>query len=170
MLVMAIGAMVLPNTPGMAFLGTIFVPELFWKVQVSIILRLAIALVLGSIIGLAHGWRYQDNVGFRTYGAVAVGAAAFSGLSTFVYLATGQGSALGNVGGIISGIGFLCAAVIFKDGNIIRGLSTAATVWATAAIGAACGTGLMAIGVGISLAILLFHLLPKQILKTTPEE
>ena len=131
---------------------------------------MGLALILGFLVGLAHAKRYKDNVGYRTYGAVSVGAAAFAAINVYLYLITTTGDPLINIGGIIEGMGFLCAAIIFKDGNVIRGLSTGATIWATAAIGTACGTGLLGVAIGITIAVLLFHLLPTQLFKTTSEE
>ncbi len=161
----------LPKTQGMAYLGKAFnMNSMVLFVQCAIIVRMLLALLLGFIVGLAHGWRYQDNVGYKTYGAVCVGSAAFAAINTYLYLLTNSAAPLFNYGGIIQGIGFLCAAVIFKDGNIIRGLSTGATIWTTAAIGAACGTGLPGVGIGIALVVLLFHILPRRIMAFTSEE
>lgn len=161
----------LPQTPGIAYLGTIFTPgKIFWHVELSILARLGLALVLGSLIGFIHSWRYRDSVGFRTYGAVSTGAAAFSGLATFLYLATGQGYAIGIIDGIIVSIGFLCGAILFKNGESVRGLSTAVTVWATAAIGVACGVGMVGVAVGTTVALLLFQFLPRSIIKDIPPE
>lgn len=161
----------IPYVHGMEYLGSVFTPgPLLIKVHLTILGRLFLALVLGCLVGFTHGWRYHDHVGFRTYGAVAVGAAAFSSVCVFLYLATGQGAALGNFQGIMTGIGFLCGAVIFKEGAGIRGLSTAATVWATASIGVAAGAGLSGVALGIALIIVLFHLLPKRVLTATSED
>lgn len=161
----------LPTTPGMQYLGTAFnMNKLVLFVQVAILIRMLVALLLGFLVGLAHGWRYQDNVGYKTYGAVCVGSAAFASINTYLFLLTNHAEPLANIAGIILGIGFLCAAVIFKDGNTISGLSTGATIWTTAAIGTACGTGLAGVGVGITLVVLLFHFLPRRVLKLTSEE
>ena len=162
----------IPQTPGIAFLGSIFTPsKIFWHVELTLLARLGISLFLGSLIGFVHSWRYKDHIGFRTYGSVATGAAAFSGLATFLYLATGQGAALTIIDGIIVSIGFLCGAILFRNtGEIVRGLSTAVTVWATAAIGVACGVGLTGVALAATLALLLFQLLPKRIIKDAPPE
>ena len=100
------------------------------------ILQVLLALCLGGFIGLERQWR-KCAAGLRTNVLVSVGAALFMGV----------GAEIGGTGPeriasyIVSGIGFLGAGVILKDGASVRGLNTAATLWCTAAIGAYCGMG-----------------------------
>src|ERR1700680_947429 len=101
-------------------------------------LRLVVALLLGALVGLERQWR-QRMAGTRTNALVAAGAAAFvmCGL-----LLDNDPSARGRiVSYIVSGVGFLGAGVIFKDGASVRGLNTAATIWCPAAIGVLTGFG-----------------------------
>jgi putative Mg2+ transporter-C (MgtC) family protein len=101
-------------------------------------LRLSSALLLGALVGLERQWR-QRMAGTRTNALVAAGAAAFvmCGL-----LLDGDPSARGRiVSYVVSGVGFLGAGVIFKDGGNVRGLNTAATIWCSAAIGTLSGLG-----------------------------
>ena len=97
------------------------------------------AFVLGTLIGAERQFR-QRSAGLRTNVLVAVGAAAFVDF----------GSRLGGTGAIqvmayvVSGIGFLGAGAIMKEGVNSRGLNTAATLWCSAAVGAAAGAGLIA--------------------------
>ena len=96
------------------------------------------AVLFGSLVGLERQWR-QRMAGTRTNALVAAGAAAFvmAGLQL-----TGDSSAPGRVASyVVSGVGFLGAGVIFKDGPNVRGLNTAATIWCSAAIGVLCGLG-----------------------------
>lgn len=98
---------------------------------------LSAAFVLGGLIGLERQWR-QRNAGLRTNVLVAVGAAAFVDLGGRM----GQGDGFVRViAYVVSGIGFLGAGVIMKEGAQVRGLNTAATLWASAAVGAFAGAG-----------------------------
>jgi putative Mg2+ transporter-C (MgtC) family protein len=102
------------------------------------VLALAVAFVLGTAIGFERQWR-QRSAGLRTNVLVAVGAAAFSDLGLRL---TGTEGAVRIVAYVVSGIGFLGAGVILKDGASIRGLNTAATLWCSAAVGTFAGCGL----------------------------
>ena len=102
------------------------------------LLALAIAFVLGTAIGFERQWR-QRTAGLRTNVLVAVGAAAFADLGLRLLGADGATRIISYV---VSGIGFLGAGVILKDGTNIRGLNTAATLWCSAAVGAFAGSGL----------------------------
>ena len=100
----------------------------------------ATSFVLGTLIGLERQWR-QRAAGLRTNVLVAVGAAAFSDLGLRLL---GTEGATRIISYVVSGIGFLGAGVILKDGTNIRGLNTAATLWCSAAIGTLSGSGLPA--------------------------
>jgi len=98
---------------------------------------LGMALVLGAVIGAERQWR-QRMAGLRTNALVSVGAAMF--------VLLGSGFAPGGDGmriaaQVVSGIGFLGAGVIMRDGLNVRGLNTAATLWCSAAVGTLCGHG-----------------------------
>lgn len=95
----------------------------------------ASAFVLGTLIGAERQWRHR-SAGLRTTVLVALGAAAFADLG--VQLA-GPDGATRIVAYIVSGIGFLGAGVILKDGANIRGLNTAGPLWCAAAVGAFSG-------------------------------
>lgn len=129
--------------------------------QLDLIVRLVIAAAVGALIGLEreiHG----HPAGMRTHLLVAVGSALFTVLSAY-----GFGSAPGGAGvdptriaaQIVTGIGFLGAGAILKEGATIKGLTTAASLWATAAIGMAAGAGAHLIG-AVATAIVLFSLWP----------
>jgi putative Mg2+ transporter-C (MgtC) family protein len=96
------------------------------------------SFVLGTLIGLERQWR-QRSAGLRTNVLVVLGATAFSDLGMRLLGAEGATRIISYV---VSGIGFLGAGVILKDGANIRGLNTAATLWCSAAVGALSGSGL----------------------------
>lgn len=100
-------------------------------------IALAVAFGLGTAIGLERQLR-QRAAGLRTTVLVACGAAGFADLGMQLNGAPGAGQLIAY---IISGIGFLGAGVIMKDGASVRGLNTAATLWCAAAVGAFCGAG-----------------------------
>src|SRR5437660_3662500 len=99
-------------------------------------IRLGIALILGAAMGLERQWHHR-MAGTRTNALVAAAAAVFS----MIGLSMGGENNGRIVGQIVSGIGFLGAGVIFKEGGTIHGLNTAATVWCSAAVGALAGIG-----------------------------
>jgi putative Mg2+ transporter-C (MgtC) family protein len=103
--------------------------------QQSTFPRLLLALLLGTIIGAERQWR-QRAAGLRTNALVCFGAAAFVDLGTTVAPGTTQIIAY-----VVSGVGFLGAGAIMKDGGNVRGLNTAATLWCSAAVGACAGAG-----------------------------
>jgi putative Mg2+ transporter-C (MgtC) family protein len=107
---------------------------------------LGTAFVLATLIGAERQWR-QRTAGLRTNVLVAVGAAAFADLGTRLLGADG---ATRIISYIVSGIGFLGAGVILKEGTQIRGLNTAATLWCSAAVGAFAGVGFLGEAVAVS--------------------
>jgi len=99
---------------------------------------LTIAFVLGTAIGAERQWK-QRSAGLRTNVLVALGACAFVDVAMAL---TGAPGAVKVISYVVSGIGFLGAGVIMKDGLNIRGLNTAATLWCSAAVGACAGANL----------------------------
>jgi putative Mg2+ transporter-C (MgtC) family protein len=99
--------------------------------------RILVALLLGVAIGIERQWR-QRMAGLRTNALVAVGAALFASISILMNARINPTQVAAYV---VSGIGFLAGAVIFKEGLSVRGLNTAATLWATAAVGTLSGSG-----------------------------
>ncbi len=103
---------------------------------VDFLIRISIALFLSFIVGLERQWR-KRAVGLRTNVLVCLGSFLFVSMPTMSGI-VGDTKVAAQ---IISGIGFLGAGVIIKDGANIRGLNTAATLWCNAAIGILCATG-----------------------------
>jgi putative Mg2+ transporter-C (MgtC) family protein len=108
---------------------------------------IGLAFTLSSLIGLEREW-HQKSAGLRTHTLVGMGAALFIIIGKYgfsdvlidgrVILDPSRVAA-----GVVSGIGFIGGGLIFVRGDIVRGLTTAAIVWMTAAIGMACGAGLI---------------------------
>src|ERR1700761_6753491 len=115
-------------------------------------LRLLSALLLGALVGLERQWR-QRMAGTRTNALVAAGAAAFVVCGLLIGT---DSSAQGRiVSYVVSGVGFLGAGVIFKDGANVRGLNTAATIWCSAAIGVLSGLGTPAFAMILAAVVVL---------------
>jgi len=103
------------------------------------LISLAAAFVLGGLIGLERQYR-QRTAGLRTNVLVAVGAAIFVDLANRLH---GQDGAVHVMAYVVSGVGFLGAGVIMREEGNVRGLNTAATLWGSAAVGAAAGADLI---------------------------
>jgi putative Mg2+ transporter-C (MgtC) family protein len=117
--------------------------------------RLAIATLAGLIIGFERQW-HQKSAGLRTNGLVATGSAIYVLLSISITNA-GTGDVTRIIGQVVSGIGFLGAGIIFKEGLNVHGLSTAATIWCSAAIGCLAGAGFFTETLISTLAVLIVN-------------
>lgn len=110
---------------------------MYWE----IVLKLFLAMILGGVIGLEREIGNRP-AGFRTHTLVCMGSVLVMLTSQYVYQAYGQDVDLTRLGAqVISGIGFLGAGTILKDGSRVRGLTTAASLWVVACIGLAIGIG-----------------------------
>jgi putative Mg2+ transporter-C (MgtC) family protein len=103
-----------------------------------IVTRLGLALLLGSAIGFERQW-HQKMAGLRTNALVALGASGYVLFSAMV----GQGDPTRVAAQIVSGIGFLGAGVILREGINVHGLNTAATLWCSSMVGTFAGSGYM---------------------------
>jgi putative Mg2+ transporter-C (MgtC) family protein len=119
-------------------------------------LRLVVAAALGAVVGLERELAGQP-AGLRTHALVALGSALFTVVGlTFTQPET-DGEAARIVAAIVTGIGFLGAGTIVRAGGTVLGLTTAASLWATAAVGLAAGSGfylLALVSVGLIIAVL----------------
>jgi putative Mg2+ transporter-C (MgtC) family protein len=113
-------------------------------------IRLGLALVLGAFIGAERQWR-QRMAGLRTNALVAAGAGMFVMISA---LAARPDDSFRIAGQVVSGIGFLGAGVILRNGLNITGLNTAATLWCSAAIGTLAGYGMYGSAVTGAVAVI----------------
>ncbi len=126
----------------------------------AITVNLAAAMVAGSVVGLERTWNGRV-AGFRTHALIALAAAT---AMTLVFAPEARPSVFSNSGlleaatrvaqGVMAGVGFVGVGVIFKEGVSIQGLTTAASVWATAAVGLLCGAGLWPAAAAATLIIL----------------
>src|SRR6201985_470989 len=114
------------------------------------IISLSVAFVFGTLIGAERQYR-ERSAGLRTNVLVCVGAAAFGDLGNRL---TGAEGSVRIIAYVVSGIGFLGAGAIMKEGMNVRGLNTAATMWATAAVGACAGADMVAQSVALTLFVL----------------
>ena len=132
---------------------TEFLPEITLTAydNLEFFIRILLSAVLGALVGLERTKR-QKEAGIRTHCIIACAAAVFMILSKYAFV--DPADVLGSRGAdgariaaqVVSGISFLGAGVIFKNGNSIRGLTTAAGIWATSAIGMAIGAGMYWVG------------------------
>ena len=128
----------------------------------EIFTRILIAFLLGALIGWErerHGTTGRISAGIRTYGAIALGACVFGVLS--IHVPAGNADASRIAAQIVSGVGFLGGGVIFRHTNGVSGLTTAATLWATAAVGLAVAFGFYLVSLLTSLLIYLMLYLPR---------
>jgi putative Mg2+ transporter-C (MgtC) family protein len=114
--------------------------------ELEILGRLLVAGLLGGLIGLERELRGYP-AGIRTIGLVALGSCLFTDISR---LLGGDDRVAAQ---IVTGIGFLGAGVIFREGYTVKGITTAATIWAAAAVGMAVGAQLYIVGVLGALAV-----------------
>ena len=117
-------------------------------------IEIAVRLLLAAIFGLAVGYerRSADKpAGLRTLSLVCLGSAIFTIISAFGFETADQSRVAAQ---IVTGVGFLGAGTILRSGVTISGLTTAATIWATAAIGLAVGSGLYIVSVSRTVLVL----------------
>ena len=132
---------------------TNYVPETALTVfdNLEFFIRIVLAAILGALVGLERTKR-QKEAGVRTHCIIGCTAAVFMILSKYAFLdladvAGARGADSARIAAqVVSGISFLGAGVIFKNGNSIRGLTTAAGMWGTAAVGMAIGAGMYWVG------------------------
>ncbi|WP_152361988.1 MgtC/SapB family protein [Microlunatus speluncae] len=125
-----------------------------WLAQVQLLPHLGVALILSMVIGLERQFRGKQ-AGVRTHALVGIGSALFMLVSKY-----GFSDLLGDPGigldpsrvaaQIVSGIGFLGAGIIVFRSDAVRGLTTAASIWLTAAVGMACGGGLFILALAVT--------------------
>ena len=142
------------------------------------ILRLFIAALLGGMIGLEREYR-EKAAGLRTHFLVALGSALFMIISVYGFNGVLTNSQMHLdvsriAAQVVSGIGFLGAGTIIFQKNAVHGLTTAAGVWVTAAIGLTCGAGMYVLASSATLLVLIgleaFNYLLKILEKRQGEE
>lgn len=132
---------------------------------------LGLAFVLCALIGIERQYR-QKAAGFRTHVLVGTGSAAFTLVSAFGFEhVLGADVTLDPsriAAQIVTGIGFLGAGVIFTRRNVVRGLTTAATIWVAAAVGMAAGAGMVSLAIGVTAVHLLTLLVVGPLVNMLP--
>lgn len=130
--------------------------------QWELLVRLLVACVCGCVIGVERSFR-QKEAGIRTHVILALGAALMMIVSKYGFFdlvaqnIDADGSRIAS--NIVTGISFLGAGVIFVRGGSIKGLTTAAGIWATAGIGMALGAGMYTIGIACTIGMIIIQLL-----------
>jgi putative Mg2+ transporter-C (MgtC) family protein len=124
----------------------------------QMMLRIGAGVGLGALIGFERQYRAR-MAGMRTNALVSVGATLFVLLSAHGFGGMADADPTRVAAQIVSGIGFLGAGVILRDGASIRGLNTAATLWCSAAVGALAGAGLYAVAAMGAVTVLAANIL-----------
>lgn len=117
------------------------------------VIRLLVASGIGAVIGLERKYRAK-GAGVGTHVLVAIGAALFMIVSQHGFVGASRFDAARVAAGVVSGIGFLGGGIILKQQNRVSGLTTAAGLWVTAAVGLSIGSGLYILGVSAALLVL----------------
>ncbi|WP_018024473.1 MgtC/SapB family protein [Corynebacterium ulceribovis] len=126
---------------------------------------IALAALLGALLGAEREWRAKD-AGLRTTTLVSMGAALFTIVGMEAVDSAGTGDPTRVASQIVSGIGFLGAGVIIKHGASVKGLTTAATMWAAAAVGALCGASLHLLAIVGAVMIVFTNIAMRPVVKT----
>lgn len=129
--------------------------DIFWDFA----LRLFVAGAMGVLIGLERGYRAKE-AGYRTHFLVALGSALMMIVSQYGFMEVLKTDLIRLdpsriAAQVVSGIGFIGAGTIILQKQIVRGLTTAAGIWATSGIGLAVGAGMYAVGISATLLVLL---------------
>lgn len=132
---------------------------------VGVISKIGMAIILGYLIGIERELQGKV-VGTRTVTLIAIGATLYVLMSPSIF--GGDNSRI--IAQVVSGIGFLGAGIIFKDGDTVKGLTTAATVWCAAAVGGLCGFGMFAEAIIGTLAIVVINIFFKHRLSKFEKE
>jgi putative Mg2+ transporter-C (MgtC) family protein len=130
------------------------------------VIRLLVASLVGAVIGFERKYRAK-GAGIGTHVLVAIGAALFMIVSQHGFDGAPRFDAARVAAGVVSGIGFLGGGIILKQQNRVSGLTTAAGLWVTAAMGLAVGSGMYILGAASVLIVLLWaditHLLTRKV-------
>ena len=136
--------------------------------------ELTLAFVLSALVGLEREMR-QKSAGLRTYTLVGVSAALFMLISKYGFMDVFDNNRVvvdpSRVAAqIVSGIGFIGGGVIFMRRDVVRGLTTAASVWLTAALGMACGAGLPVLALATTVGHFVIMFLFPKLIRYLPKE
>jgi len=129
--------------------------------ELELVLRVLLAVALGAIIGFQRG-KAEKAAGMRDLVLICAGAALFTVVSIYGFGVVDQARV---AAGIVTGIGFLGAGAIIRrgEGGVVKGLTTAATIWVTAGIGLAAGAGMYILATVTTFLVLVVLLLPRRV-------
>ena len=134
--------------------------HIFANANQEMVIRIVIAAFVGGIIGYERA-RAKKAAGIRTHLLVCMGAALFTAISIWGFSGSADPSRL--AAGVVVGVGFLGAGTILRQERGVAGLTTAAGIWAVAAIGVAIGAGLYVVGaVAAAIVPLALRFLPRH--------
>ncbi len=141
--------------------------------SIDIIIRLIISSICGSIIGFQR--EIADRpAGFRTHVLVCIGSALIMMVSIYPFIGEMRADPSRIASGVITGIGFLGAGTIIRQGSIVKGLTTAASLWTIAGVGLAIGAGFYFAAIATTILVLLvlsgFKIIETRFLKTKGTE
>lgn len=125
--------------------------------QLEYFIRILLAGICGAAIGFERRKRFKD-AGIRTHLILSIGCAVIMIVSKYAFADSGDYDAARVASNIITGVGFLGAGVIFVKSGSVRGLTTAAGIWTTAAIGMAIGAGFYLLGICVSILLILIQI------------
>ncbi|MCJ7769458.1 MAG: MgtC/SapB family protein [Dehalococcoidales bacterium] len=130
-------------------------------VELEMVLRVLLAMVLGGIIGFQRA-KADKPAGLRDIILICTGAALFTVVSIYGFGIDDQARV---AAGIVTGIGFLGAGAIMRrgEGGVVKGLTTASTIWIAAGIGMAAGAGMYIIAPVATLLVMIVLLMPRHI-------
>ncbi len=155
-----------------SLIDTIVNGQFFLAQDLEMFVRLIFACLCGAVIGLERSRRFKE-AGIRTHIILCCASALVMIVSKYGFtdLVDKSGNLLDGIRGVdasriasqvVSGISFLCAGVIFKHGSAVRGLNTAAGLWATAGVGLAIGAGMYLIGLFTTVLIAILQVVMKK--------
>ncbi|HYM59381.1 MAG TPA: MgtC/SapB family protein [Thermoanaerobaculia bacterium] len=124
------------------------------------VFRIALAVLFGMVVGVERQWHHK-NAGIKTTTLASLGAAAFSGLSTEWMGLNSNPTQI--AAAVVTGIGFIGGGVIMRRGGSVQGVNTAATLWATASMGLAVGSGHYRLGTIVFVSILVVQFVTRAI-------
>ena len=128
--------------------------------ELGYLLRIIIAFLLGFLIGLERKMRYKE-AGIKTHAIVCVGSCLMMVVSKYGFADTGGADTSRVAAQIVSGIGFLGAGIIMYRRDSLRGVTTAAGIWATAGVGMAAGAGIYIVATGTTVIIIFIQWLTR---------
>jgi putative Mg2+ transporter-C (MgtC) family protein len=131
-----------------------------YNVELILSVRIIVAAFLCAAIGMFHN--REHGIDPLIYCAIATGSALFTAIMLHGYINLGNQYIMSGMGGLIAGIGFIGGSVIFRGEKQVQGIISAATLWATVAVGVACGFGMDIIAVVATVIVSALNFIQKK--------